>query len=194
MTDRNEHFQHQVSMLGVTQQVHPKHDQSGWQAMSEAYWRDIDPAAGKTISEQGAKDLVGETLHHPAMDEVQGIGRLRNEFDPNAHVRLVDSLPNDALGHLESNIWGGHMMRLAHTSDIPLRAHVVTHETAHLLSNPALSPVQWANIGSAQGIGHSWAMARMHVLIARTALGDEAADNLRSIYRAHGVGFGRRNI
>ena len=194
MSDRISHFNNQVSMLGVTQRIRPTQDQGGLQAMAERYWGQIDPTASKRISEQGAKDLVGETLHHPAMDEVHGIEHLRAEFDPHQHISIVDYLPNTQLGHLESYQSGGHMMRLNDTPVSPLRTHVVTHEMAHLLSHPTLSPIQWANYDHASNIGHSWAMARMHVHTVRAALGDEAADNLRSIYRAHGVGYGRRNV
>lgn len=194
MNDRIQHFKNQVSLLGVTQQVPVNRDQSVVQAMADRYWGEIDPRAGKTISERGAKDLVGETLHHPIMDSINGIDHIRAMFDPEKHIELVDNLSKGQLGHLESNMYGEHTMRLGDTPDSPLRTHTVTHETAHLLTHPTLSPIQWQNFDKHGGIGHSWAMARMHVHIARTALGDEAADNLRSIYRAHGVGFGRRNI
>lgn len=187
-------LKNQVSLLGVTQQIHPNRGQSPILAMADSYWGTTDPVASKTISERGAKDLVGEALHHPAMDEIPGIEHIRATFDPEKQVSLVDWLPKDQLGHLESGVSGRQLMRLGQTSDLPLKTHAVTHETAHLLTHPLLSPFQWANIDRSGSIGHSWAMARTHIHTVRSVLGDEAADNLRRIYQAHGVSFGRKNI
>ena len=194
MNDRIKHFKNQVSVLGVTQQVPVNKDQGWLQAQAERYWGQSNYEASKTISEQGARDLVGQTLHHPAMDSIHGIEHLRASFDPQKHVTVVDNLPKEHLGQLESTVYGEHFMRLGQTPTLPLRTHVVTHELSHLLIHPTLSPIQWSNFDKAGGIGHSWAMARMHVHTVRHSLGDYAADELRSIYRAHGVGFGRRNI
>jgi hypothetical protein len=191
---RNNHFYDQVHMLGVTQNIYPSRDQGFRQILAEDRWGKMDAKAGQTISERGAKDLVGETLHHSAMDEIPGVEYIRNNFNPETDVQLTAGLPNATLGQLESTFWGNHLMKLGNTSETPLRTHIVTHELSHLLSHPVLSNLQYADPKNSNNIGHSWAMARAHIHATRTALGNEAADNLRSIYRAYGVGFGRKVI
>jgi hypothetical protein len=194
---RNDEFaagHNRVSMLGVTGNIYPTRNQAALQSIADDYWGKDQPKAGQTISEQGAKDLIGETIHHPAMDAIPGIADIRRNFNPNTQVQLDDELPKGIKGHLETLIGGQQTMRLGHTPEEPLRTNVVTHETAHLLSHPTLEHIQWNNFDNANAVGHSWAMARTHIYAVRAALGNEAADALRSIYRAHGISFGRRNI
>lgn len=191
---RNKHFYDQVHMLGVTGNIYPHRDQSVSQILAELRWANIDKKAGQIISERGAKDLVGETLHHPAMDEIHGIDDVRGSFNPETDVRVSNDLPSNRLGQVESGMWGKQTMKLANRPDMPLQTSTVTHEVSHLLAHPTLSDFQYAYPKHANSIGHNWAMARAHVHAVRAALGDEAAENLRSIYRAYGVGFGRRVI
>ena len=203
-----------VTMLGVTGNLHPRDDQRFISQLAEEYWGSQVPAASKTISEQGARDLVGEAIHHPNMDEIPGIESIRMGFNPTSHLQLSDELPEGVLGQVARRIDGQQTMTLGHTPDYPLRTNIVTHELSHLLSSPTLYPAMqlawnkhWENADKrgeihdedaadnlSDSVSHSWPHARAHIHAVRTALGNEAADVLRNIYRAHGVSFGKRNI
>lgn len=183
-----------INFLGASGTLRPRLDYTGRQNMADRHWMGFDPQAGKTISEQGARDLVGETIHHRAMDEIPGIEGIRKNFNPNKHVELTDDLPPSQLGHLSVDLIGRQMMHLGNTIKEPLRTGTVTHETAHLLTHPTMHNVMLNNYKNYQSIAHYWPMARAHIYAARHALSNDTANHLRGIYNAFGVPYGKKAI
>lgn len=158
---------------------------------AERQWRQSGPdGGGKTISTRAARDLVGEAINHPGMDEVPGIAGLRAGYDPKRDVRFARSVSTkDAEGNLTpvgglvNSATGGMALKVNPENQVRLGA--VTHEAAHKI---LLSDKQFA------GTDHNWPMARLHVHIARQLLGGKHAYALKNYYEGQGVNFGKKII
>jgi hypothetical protein len=175
-------------------------------------WVPNDEAARKTVSLKGARDLIGEAIHHPAMDEVPGIEFVRANYSPkdvsfhkNLSKNLYDVHPYT--GEI-SNITAATVQddpfhpernnRMQFSTRIPMPRGVsnpgrnqvplafVTHETTHRLLNDA----QFGGYAA----DHEWPMARLHVHLVRNILGNKHANALRDYYDKLGVDYGNKKI
>lgn len=161
-------------------------------------WTYTDDNASKSISLSGARDLVGEAVFHPAMDEIPGIEGIRKSYDPKKDVVLRKKLwVRNAQGKKDFEVGGwvtdprdpgrGGVIQISSSMNKtdPLTVGGITHEASHKL---LLNDKQFFNEG------HSWPMARLHIHMARQLLGNDSADALRAHYEKHGVDFGGKII
>lgn len=160
-------------------------------------WVQTDPAASKTVSLGGARDLVGEAINHPALDEVPGIEQVRQNYNPKTDVVFNKKLRmRDARGRKKELIggmvtdeqsWGGKPNRLLINPKVTgdkLQVGGLTHEATHMVLHG----------GQFKGAGHNWAMARLHVHLVRNLLGNDHANALLDHYEKQGVDFGGKSI
>jgi len=161
-------------------------------------WIGEDPDASSLINIKQARKLATSVVHSPAMENIPGIDYVRSTYDPkdvSFHKRLVAKDPEtgEVIGIRAGNVVSGYSgitpkIQLTDDGTGKVPAGLVTHELAHHL----LSESQFA--GHYYPDTHGWQFARAHVHIVRNTLGHEAADNLKSYYRAHGVNFGINKI
>jgi len=169
----------------------------------------VDEAGGKVINRQGARDLVGEALFHPHMDEIPGIDKVRQTFGPDKvqffksgkDKRIVDAavssgkitekqavklIPPTIQGAVSKPAEGDAQifLRTSEARNRPiqvLRVGTATHEISHALLHGA----------QFQGaVGHHWPMARTHIHVVRALFGDKHARALKDYYDDLGVNFG----
>ena len=188
-----------LHLLGVTKpaNVDAQRNQLYTAEYGQGGWIQSDEAAGKKISLNGARDLVGEAIHHHAMDEIPGIENVRANYAPKTDVAFNKNLRmRDARGRKRQNIggmvtdeqsWSGKPNRLLINPKVTgtaLDAGGVTHEATHMILHG----------GQFGGVGHNWAMARLHVHLVRKILGNESANALKEHYDKNGVDFGGGSI
>lgn len=178
------HMLGRTKLVGLTSQRNELYQ-------AETKWRGDREGAGKTISTQGARDLVGETIFHPAMDELPGIENLRASFNAKKQVKFFSDawaaahpqLPEDAHGFTTSAGLIG-LRRIGDENNVT-QMGTVTHEASHLLGRQFMVDNNlW------KPAPHSWPMARLHVHVARQVLGNKHAAELRHYYQSHGVDYG----
>jgi len=157
-------------------------------------WVQTDPEASKTISLNGARDLVGEAIHHPAMDVIPGIENVRANYNPKTDVVFTKRLnwknsegKKETTGAMvtDERSWAGKPNRLLINSKLvgpAMDVGGITHEASHMITH---------GLGT---LGHNWAMARLHIHLARNVLGDASANALIEHYNKHGVDFGGKGI
>ena len=184
MTRNNADFT--ISLLGAKGTANPNAEMNKMYE-AEGAWYKSSPEAGKRISLSGARDFTGETLFHPAMDEIPGIEKVRSSFDPKnvlfnkkLTIRNEDGTRGERIGGMSTG--GAIMFNPKVTGTKVLMGHL-THEIAHHVLSDQFGD-----------IGHNWAMARAHVHLVRNQLGNEAADQLVEHYKRNGVNFGGRII
>lgn len=161
-------------------------------------WTYTDPNASKTISLNGARDLVGEAIFHPAMDSIPGIEGIRASYDPKKDVVFKKKLwVRDEEGKKDFQVGGwvtdprdpgrGGVIQINSKMlrDDPLRVGGITHEASHKL---LMNDKQFDNEG------HSWPMARLHVHMVRQLLGKASANALKAHYEKNGVDFGGKGV
>jgi hypothetical protein len=148
---------------------------------------------------KSSKDLLGEIVHHSAMDEVPGIEELRRTFDPTRDATVAGTLIGlGRNGEAPRNLGGGvidkadrpdgrnHVVfSLEPKLDNLVPRSVITHEASHL----ALLNAQQLGHFPAQ-ISHSWPMARLHLHLVHQMFGKPAANHLKYHYEKMGVNFG----
>ena len=166
-----------TSVNGVSGRVPPLRDQTGRVYDAEHTWADYaSPMARQSISEQGAKDLMGEILHHKSLDNFPHIHHLRENWNPNEHVTFDED--NQGMANTDNhgfvNIHPDH-----------LRMHVVTHETAHLAN--LLGHQFEDNEGTPGGFQHEWPFAATHLHIVHNLMGKEHSIPLKNQYRMWGA-------
>lgn len=155
--------------------------------MAEKLWRDSNPEAGKSISVQGARDLVGETLHHRVMNEIPGIEQVRAEFDPEKiglHVKGGDiHLPKGIVGATAED--GQMAFHPEH-----LTVGTVTHEASHLMHRLGH---QFDGLGLNEkgeaGFRHQWPFSATHIVAAHNQVSRPAARELGKLYDFFGVRY-----
>ena len=162
-----------TSVNGVSGFVPPRRDQASRIYNAESIWaKHASPRANQSISEQGAKDMMGEIINHKALDNFPDIHHLRQGWDPEEHVTFDET--TRGLGQTDNegyvNIHPDH-----------LRTHVVTHETAHLAH--LLGHQFQDHEGTPGGFDHEWPFANTHLHIVHNTLGKEDSRSLRDQYR-----------
>jgi hypothetical protein len=176
--------------------------------------------AQQSPSRQTTRDLVGEIVHHPALDEVPGIENLRATFDPEKSVHFffdpeIVGLPRNSLGAVKHHLRGETIKASVlgpgpQSPDSPeyvkqempspamvLRASrrgqelpTISHETSHLVLNPKLFGT--ARVGGTHS--HEWTQARLNIHIIRNMFGDQYANSLKNHYDSLGVDYGGKTI
>lgn len=179
-----------VHMLGATKWVSAE-SQKPRLYKAEGTWRQNLSGGGKTVSRQGARDLVGEAVFHPAMDDLPGIEGLRAGFSPEKNVKFFSdsylvnhpTLPPSTQGFHANGVIA---LRRDPNNEPNTTTGIVTHETAHLLGKQFFSenPLE----------AHSWPMARLHIHVTRQLLGDRHAHALKRHYESLGVDYGGKAI
>jgi hypothetical protein len=146
---------------------------------AEIGWHGSSPFAGRSISEQGARDLAGELIHHPRMDELGNIESVRRRFKPE-HLSMDENSKMFSVWMQGKNAYGSTIAGRRILLD-PRMANVgtVTHEVSHMLSGHQFT------MGTAT---HEWDFARTH-LGAVASLNKDAANDLIRHYRRLGVSF-----
>ena len=174
---RNKEFFTTVN--GVTGFVPPRRDQTHRLYDSEYLWAHNHAPAGQTISEQGAKDMLGEIMNHSSLDEFPDIRHIRNSWSPGTHVTFD---PYEQ-GMAETTSAGTINFNPLHK----LRVGTVTHEAAHLAN--VLGHQFIDNEGNfGQGFAHEWPFAATHLHIVHNLMGGkDASIPLKNAYRMFGV-------
>jgi hypothetical protein len=167
-----------TSVNGVSGRVPPFRDQTQRLYDAEWLWKHNAPAARQTISEQGTRDLVGEILHHKALDNFPDIHRLRDPETWNANDRIDFDGGNHGLAWTDS---AGYMN---FDADKPLHVGMVTHETAHLAN---LLGHQFSDGGGGEGFEHEWPFAATHLHIVHNTMGKDSSIPLKNAYRMFGA-------
>ena len=174
---RNKEFFTTVN--GVTGFVPPRRNQADRLYDAESFWKLKTEGPGKTISEQGAKDLLGEIVHHPALNEFPNMAYLRQHWTPDTHVtfeyRPMGTAETESTGDI--NFTAGHKILVG----------TVTHEAAHL-ANLLGHQFQDHEGVWGQGFEHEWPYANTHLHIAHNILGGkDVSVPLKNLYRMFGV-------
>jgi hypothetical protein len=195
MTDLRAHFADslfnaKVDLLGVNQPLDLANDQTSRVYLGEKGWVKGAPDGthAQTISAASTRDLAGEAIFHPAMDDVPGIEKVRASFDPAKNVKFLNSETMAKAGL--SPTWlgaSGSNGNLYFRGDALPRVGTVTHEVAHRLTLSAEDE-------TGMRFKHQWPMARLHIHTVRTMLGDKHADALRGYYESAGADFGNKPI
>jgi len=176
--------------------------------------------AQQSPSRQTTRDLVGEIVHHSALDEVPGIENLRATFDPEKSVHFffdpkVVGLRESSIGAVKHNLRGGNVRASVlapgpQSPDNPeyveqampspamvLKASkrgqelsTISHETSHLVLNPKLFGMS----ADAGWHSHEWPQARLNIHIIRNMFGHQYADSLKNHYDSLGVDYGGKKI
>jgi hypothetical protein len=169
-----------VSAAGHTGYVPPRRDQSQRVYDGEWLWRHNYNPAGKTISPQGAKDLMGEIIHHKSLNNFPDIHHLRNPemWNPESHVNFDELQPGQGQAYTEST---GHVNYDPRKLDVG----TVTHETAHL--SHMLGNQFYDTEGTPGGFEHEWPFAASHLHIVHNTMGREASIPLKNAYRMWGA-------
>jgi len=167
-----------TSAAGHSGFVPPRRDQTSRIYNAENTWaKYASPEANQSISEQGAKDLAGEILHHKALDNFPNIHILREHWSPEDNMTFDESTSRgmgSTDNHGDVNIHPDH-----------LRVHVLTHEVAHLAN--ALGHQFEDHEGTPGGFDHEWPFAASHLHIVHNVLGKEDSKSLRNQYRMFGA-------
>ena len=169
---------------------------------------------GKWISPSSAKELVEESVFHPAMDEIPGIDKVRQEFHPD-NVSFDRTFPDERISGATTHKGHVHLVPISPqlleglTSKHPKIAKTfgtntdlskamgnigtgtVTHEATHLILNGLGNDLRKQG---GHGIGHDWPMARTHVHLIRHLLSNRHADALKDFYTKRGVNFGNEKV
>lgn len=181
MAKRSREFYESVG--GVSGRVPPFRDQTNRLYESEWHWGRQNSHANQTISEQGAKDLVGQIIHHKSLDNFPFIHDVRETFNPEEHVTFNhNEIPASTTSRGEMNF----------DPRTPLHVRLVTHEASHLahwLGNQFRDPD-----GEGNGFDHEWPFAATHLIVAHHNLTPDAAIDLKNSYRKEGVQWRPRHI
>lgn len=88
-----------VTMLGARGLVVPENSplrQVNTLYHAENRWRDRNPDAARSISLEGARDLIGELIHHSRFDEVPDIEKIRAGYNPE-NVQMRPFVPHRSI-------------------------------------------------------------------------------------------------
>jgi hypothetical protein len=185
---------HMVDFLEHKDWVHSLDSQANRLYIAEGRYRERSPESFKTISPNSARNMIGEIIHHPGLDDLPGINELRQSFNPETDTRFTRDLNVKTQGGAIVKARGAvgkqtGLMSFATNRDDPLRVNTVTHETAHKL---LINAAQLGHVPLT--IAHSWPMARLHVSVIRKMFGGKAASQLKEHYGNMGVDFGNSKI
>jgi hypothetical protein len=145
---------------------------------AEQIWKRQNPEANRSISMSGAADLLGDIIHNPEHEETEGLENLRNLYN-SGQVRVYNHLIHGG----DPEKVGGFV--LPQETEIFLNAPKltvgnVTHEGSHLLNYALRRGMK--NRTNAEH--HDAGFAAQHINVAKFALGENAGEHLRALYRA----------
>lgn len=175
MASRTRHFY--TTIAGVTGRVPPFADQTDKLYNSEHLWAHNYPKAGQSISEQGAKDLVGEILHHKALDSFPDIHHLRETWKPEERITFDPQVKG-----IGSTSYSGD---INFNPEHKLKVGTVTHESSHLAN--LLGHQFEHHIHEGDGFDHEWPFAATHLHVVHNLYGKEASIPLKNAYRMFGT-------
>lgn len=155
-----------------------------------------NPATG--LSTKSSKELLGEVVHHTALNDVPGIDELRKSFDPLRDATTVGKLtsvnPEGVSTQIAGAVVPGHSEEGRNHVLLALEGRLgnriarasVTHEASHLA---LLNATQLGHFPTS--MAHNWPMARLHLNLVHKMFGLRSAQQLKDHYESLGVDFGR---
>jgi hypothetical protein len=179
--------QREFTLFTNTGRISPV-DQTSRLYKAEQLWRQTNPDAGKSISVEGARDLIGETLHHRVMNDIPGIEQVRAEFDPDKiGIHVAGGRVRLGKGLIAGTSEEGHVV---FKKDLPITVGAVTHEASHLLHRLGH---QFDSVGLNEkgeaGFRHQWPFSSTHIVAAHNQVSRSSARELGAIYDAYGVRY-----